>query len=139
MFDKTGQSHSCYGLHPFTLSDAFAGFREHWLPLYLELKERSMQKTGVFTEFFPSVGVMWKHPTTFAMVRCKKQAMEIEFYSHKQQPDRNPVRYLKNSKYRIAHIIEVKDNSDFERITDWILESYQLTLKKNDNHKTSQQ
>ncbi|KAA6307305.1 hypothetical protein EZS27_041028 [termite gut metagenome] len=99
-FNRRGQSHSCYGNNPLTLADAFAGYKEHWLPLYFELKERTGHKTGTFTEFFPSTGVMWKHPSTFAMIRCKHEAMEIEFYSHKLQMERNPVRYLKNSKYR---------------------------------------
>ena len=72
---------------------------------------------------------MWKQTSTFAEVKCKKDVMEIAFYSDRLHPEREPTRWLQTSTNRVAHLISVKDDRNFETILNWIVESYLLTQK----------
>lgn len=125
-FRRQGQSHSHDAR---TKEDAFRGDKVKWLPLYENLKARAVERLGPFSEYYPSVGVMWKQTSTFAEVKCKKDVMEIAFYSDRLHPEREPTRWLQTSTNRVAHLISVKDDRNFETILNWIVESYLLTQK----------
>jgi hypothetical protein len=125
-FNRKGQSHSCSSR---TLDNAFSGEKAKWRELYSELRERTAARVGEFTEYCPSVGVMWKHTSTFAEAKFKKDCMEVAFYSDRLRPERNPVKWLQTSANRTAHLITVTDNNNFDEIIDWIAESYALTRR----------
>lgn len=125
-FNRKRQSHSCSSR---LLDDVFSGGKEKWRGLYMELLQRTKEQVGEFTEYCPSVGIMWKHTSTFAEVKFKRESIEIVFYSERLRPERNPDRWLQTSVNRTAHAIIVTDNSNFEEIIDWITESYALTRR----------
>lgn len=72
---------------------------------------------------------MWKHTSTFAEVKCKKETMEVVFYSDRLQADRNPIKHMQTSANRVAHAVAFTDNSNMEEMLEWIEESYHLTKR----------
>lgn len=125
-FNRRGQSHSCDSR---PLEEAFSGWKAKWRELYMELLEGTKERVGSFTEYCPSVGVMWKHTSTFAEVKFKRDNMEVVFYSEKLRTERNPDRWLQTSANRVAHAVLVKDNTNVNELIDWIEESYALTRR----------
>lgn len=125
-FNRKSQSHSCNSRR---LDDAFSGDKAKWRELYQELLERTKDRVGEFIEYCPSVGIMWKHTSTFAETKFKKNCIEVVFFSDRLHPERKPDRWLQTSANRTAHSILVTDNSNFDEFIDWIAESYALTKK----------
>jgi len=126
IFNRKGQYHSC---KQRSLDAAFSRQGEKWRYLYAELKKRVEERIGPFAEHCPSVGVMWKHTSTFGEVKFKRAFMEVVFYSDRFRPDRNPTRWLQTSVNRTAHVVAVSDDSLFDDIVDWLEESYFLTKR----------
>jgi hypothetical protein len=54
-FSRTNQNHSC-NIHSF--DDLFSEWRKQWLLLYLELKEKSIDKLGEFEQYCPMKGIV---------------------------------------------------------------------------------
>ncbi len=109
------------------LRNTFKGSKAKWLPLYTELLERVKPLLPEFTEYFPAVNVLWKHKSTFAQISAVSSAMRIELYFDTLRAERKPLKTLQTSKNRTAHVFEVTDNSNFGEISEWIVESYELT------------
>jgi hypothetical protein len=123
-FARARQSHSCRSR---SLADVFTGGAEKWRPLYEELRSQATELLGPFTEHCPSVGVMWKHTATFAVVKFKRNAMEVVFYTDGLRPERNPALWRQISARRTAHLVEVTDDHGFPALLDWIAESFVFT------------
>ncbi len=111
------------------LDKTFSHSKAKWKPLYLDLLRYSKSVLPEFREYFPAVGVLWKHTSTFAGIKCTQKAIQIEFYSDRLHPQRNPIKSLQTSANRVMHLIEITDHSSFDLIFDWIKESYFLTKK----------
>ena len=60
-------------------------------------------------------------------VRAQGKGVSYMFYSERLKPERNPGGHLQTSANRVVHKIAVTDNSGFDKILDWIVESYVLT------------
>ncbi len=112
------------------ISKCFSLSKAKWQPLYEKLRDNARVCLPEFIEYFPAVGILWKHTSTFMQVKCTKSALQIEFYSDELHTDRNPVKYLQMSPKRVMHMIEVTDLSNLDKIMVWIKESYDLTAKK---------
>lgn len=113
------------------LAKTFSHSKAKWKPLYLTMLSYANNVLPEFHEYFPAVGVLWKHTCTFAGIKCTKKAMQIEIYSDSFHPERNPVKSLQTSTNRVMHLIEITDNSSFDLIFEWINESYYLTRSVN--------
>ncbi len=111
------------------LDKAFSLSKAKWKPLYLELLRYAEHALPAFHEYFPAVGVLWKHTSTFAGIKCTQKAMQIEMYADRLHPERNPVKSLKTSANRVMHLIENTDRSAFGLLIEWMNESYYLTMK----------
>ncbi len=111
------------------LDKTFSLSKAKWKPLYLKLISYGKDVLPEFHEYFPAVGVLWKHTSTFAGIKCTQKAMQIEIYSASIHPERNPVKTMQASANRVMHLIEIADDSAFDLIFEWIKESYFLTKK----------
>ncbi len=111
------------------LDAVFSASKACWRPLYLQLLSAAQKSLPPFTEYFPAVGILWKHPTTFASIQLTKAAMRIEFYAERLYPERNPVKHMQLSARRCAHVVEITDASAFGDVLAWLSESYALTSK----------
>jgi uncharacterized protein YdhG (YjbR/CyaY superfamily) len=105
----------------------FTGVRAKWLPLYKQLYDRVMGAVGPFEEYETANAIQWKHNSTFAEVRAKKDGMVIAFASDKIHDDWNASKVLQTSKNRVAHYFEVTDDTLFSVFTERISQAYQLT------------
>lgn len=112
------------------LANAFSGVKAKWLPLYESLRDAARVNLLEFVEYFPAVNVLWKHTSTFLSISAVSNALRIEFFSDSIHTERLPIKTLQTSKYRVAHTVELTDNSNFANLINWISESYSLTIKK---------
>ncbi len=111
------------------LDKAFSLSKAKWKPLYLELLSSAKNALPEFREYFPAVGILWKHTSTFAGIKCTQKALQIEVYSDRLHPERSPAKSAQMSANRVMHLFEAADNSAFESILEWVYESYNLTKK----------
>lgn len=112
------------------LQRTFTASKAKWRPLYDALLGMAKGSLPGFIEYFPAVGILWKHSSTFAVIKCKKDALQVEFYADKLCEDRRPVKYLQSSANRVLHTVELTDGEELDLLMLWIRESYLLTVKK---------
>lgn len=111
------------------LENVFPPSKKKCLPLYESLRSHANKNLPEFKEHFPAVGILWKHSSTFAGFKIKKNSIQIEFYSDKLHNDRNPVKHLQTSINRVMHMVELENGDKFDLLIEWIKESYYLTKK----------
>ncbi len=111
------------------LVKAFSGSKDIWLPLYEALRDAARERLPAWVEYFPAVGLRWKHESTFADIGATKTALRVEFYLDAAHPECRPIKTVQTSKNRVAHTVELTDADGIGALLDWIAASYELTKK----------
>lgn len=112
------------------LDKVFVLSKAAWRPLYGKLLERAQEALPPFHEYFPAIGILWKHTTTFAGFKPTKAAIRVEFYADRLHLERNPVKYLQTSANRVSHVVELTDEDGIDAMLGWLEEAYTLTKRK---------
>lgn len=108
-------------------NNVFTGVRAKWESLYHELFKLVENKVGKFNIKHTSNSILWKHTSTFAEIRAKKDSLIVAFSSDKLHDDWATVKTLQTSKHRVAHYFEVVDSGELPLLADRIKEAFYLT------------
>lgn len=111
------------------LQKAFSGGKAKWLPLYEALLHAARARLPEFIEYFPAVNVLWKRGSTFAQFSAVAGALRVEFFSDAEHPERNPIKLVRTSANRVAHIVECREPGDLASALHWIAESCELIAR----------
>lgn len=109
------------------MNELFSGVRAKWEPLYAQLKEDAEARLGEFSEYPTSSAMQWKHNSTFAEIRAKKDCLVIGFPSDQPHDEWQPSKIQQTSKSRFAHYFDVTDDRDFPVFLERIEAAYALT------------
>jgi len=127
-FKRKDQPHGCHLISSDTL---FVKRPPELKKLYDKIIAE-VKKFGDFREeAVPSGVIFLKTLSTFLAVRVKKDHLEVGFFLEKIE-DVPPVsKYIKTSKYRFAHEVQVDRPEDIDhQLISWIKRSYKLISNK---------
>lgn len=105
----------------------FTGVREHWRPLYEQLRNMALEQLGDFEESEGSSVIMWKNNTTFADVKAKKACMVVGVLSNELHEAWGAESTFQASKNRFAHYFDVVDDSRFPALLEYMESAYAIT------------
>lgn len=105
----------------------FSGVREKWLPLFLELRRRSVEVLPKFSEVENTNAILWRHNTSFAEIKARRDGIIIGISSDVLREDWDAFKTIQTSKKRVGHYILVDEQTDLDELTKRILSAYELT------------
>ena len=124
-FKRKGQQHSCALVSEESLFEKKGAVELR--PLYEKLVA-AIKSIGHFsTEPIAPNTIFFKAASTFMAIKLKKAAMEVEFYSDHLEENKQVIKSLQISKYRVVHVVSLQNEGDIsDELIKWIAFSYSL-------------